>query len=95
MAVYGQVVVCPGVNDGGWLEDTLCGVLESYAELRGLCLVPLGVSRHAPTGRLRPHTEAEAEAVLEVTEVWQDTFRSVLGRRMVFAADGVLPAGGT
>ncbi|MCY3786427.1 MAG: DUF512 domain-containing protein, partial [bacterium] len=85
--VYGQVVVCPGVNDGGWLEDTLCGVLESYSELRGLCLVPLGVSRHAPSGRLRPHTVAEAEAVLDATEHWQDVFRSVLGRRMVFAAD--------
>ena len=87
VAVYGQVVVCPGVNDGLWLEDTLCGVLESYAELRGLCVVPLGVSRHAPAGRLRPHTVAEAEAVLDATEGWQDTFRSVLGRRMVFAAD--------
>ncbi len=87
VAVYGQVVVCPGVNDGGWLEDTLCGVLESYAGLRGLCLVPLGVSRHAPAGRLRPHTVAEAEAVLEVTEDWQGIFMSVLGRRMVFAAD--------
>ncbi|MDE0196342.1 MAG: DUF512 domain-containing protein, partial [bacterium] len=85
--VYGQVVVCPGVNDGDWLEDTFCGVLGSYAELRGLCVVPLGVSRHAPSGRLRPHTVAEAEAVLDATEAWQDTFRSVLGRRMVFAAD--------
>ena len=62
-------------------------MLESYAELRGLCVVPLGVSRHAPAGRLRPHTVAEAEAVLDATEAWQDTFRSVLGRRMVFAAD--------
>lgn len=87
VAVYGQVVVCPGVNDGPWLEDTLCGVLESYAELRGLCVVPLGVSRHAPSARLRPHTRAEAEAVLDAVEAWQGTFSSVLGRRMVFAAD--------
>ena len=75
MAVYGQVVVCPGVNDGGWLEDTLCGVLESYAELRGLCLVPLGVSRHASsTGRLRPHTRRRgSDAVLDATEdAWQE-----------------------
>ena len=87
VAVYGQVVVCPEVNDGLWLEDTFCGVLESYSELRGLCVVPLGVSRHAPAGRLRPHTVAEAEAVLDATDAWQVTFRSALGRRMVFAAD--------
>ena len=87
VAVYGQVVVCPGVNDGAWLQDTLCGVLESYADLRGLCVVPLGVSRHAPAGRLRPHTGAEAEAVLDAVEEWQGVFGSALGRRMVFAAD--------
>ena len=87
VAVYGQVVVCPGVNDGLWLEDTFCGVLESYAELRGLCVVPLGVSRHAPTERLRPHSRAEAVAVLDAVGAWQGAFGSVLGRRMVFAAD--------
>ncbi len=87
VAVYGQVVVCPGVNDGPWLEDTFCGVLESYSDLRGLCVVPLGVSRHATAGRLRPHSLAEAVAVLDATDAWQDTFRSALGRRMVFAAD--------
>ena len=87
VAVYGQIVVCPGVNDGLWLEDTFCGVLESYSDLRGLCVVPLGVSRHAAAGRLRPHSRAEAVAVLDAVECWQDTFGSVLGRRMVFAAD--------
>ena len=87
VAIYGQVVVCPGVNDGLWLEDTFCGVLESYSDLRGLCVVPLGVSRHAAAGRMRPHTLAEAKAVLEAVGAWQETYRSALGRRMVFAAD--------
>ena len=26
--VHGQVVVCPGVNDGAVLDDTLAGVLD-------------------------------------------------------------------
>ena len=85
--VYGQVVVCPGVNDGLWLEDTLCGVLESYTDLRAVCIVPLGVSRHAAEGRMWPHTPVEAAAVLDTVASWQETFGTVLGRRMVFAAD--------
>src|ERR1700724_2682499 len=28
IAVHGQIVVCPGVNDGPALEDTLCGILD-------------------------------------------------------------------
>src|SRR5215212_3638078 len=60
--VHGQVVVCPGVNDGDVLEDTLCGVLDRFPELATVCVVPLGVSRFAPKGSLRAHTAAEAAA---------------------------------
>ncbi len=68
VTVHGQVVCCPGVNDGAVLDDTLCGVLDRYPELASLCVVPLGVSRfnHEPT--MRPHTRAEAEAVVECVE---------------------------
>src|ERR1700683_1573407 len=30
--VHGQVVVCPGLNDGAILDDTLTGVLDRYPE---------------------------------------------------------------
>ncbi len=85
--VYGQVVVCPGVNDGDVLDDTLCGVLDEYPELAAVAVVPLGVSDHSNEARMRPHTRAEAEAVLDCVDRWQHTFLDVLGRRLVFAAD--------
>jgi NifB/MoaA-like Fe-S oxidoreductase len=85
--VHGQVVVCPGVNDGAVLDDTLAGVLDLYPELASLCVVPLGVSRHGHEPRMRPHTTAEAAAVVDAVHDWQSVFLSVLGRRLVFAAD--------
>jgi putative radical SAM enzyme (TIGR03279 family) len=85
--VHGQVVVCPGVNDGAVLDDTLVGVLDRYAELASLCVVPLGVSRFNNEGRMRPHTRAEAAAVVDCVHDWQDVFAAVLGHRMVYAAD--------
>jgi NifB/MoaA-like Fe-S oxidoreductase len=36
---------------------------------------------------MRPHTVEEARAVVDTVGDWQDVFRSVLGRRLVFAAD--------
>src|SRR5947207_2319077 len=80
--VHGQVVVCPGVNDGSTLEETLTGVLDEYPELATLCLVPLGVSRHSREHSLRPHTVAEAAAVVGAVEEWQARFLGVLGRRL-------------
>ena len=37
--VHGQVVVCPGVNDGAVLEDTMAGVLDEYPTLATLGVV--------------------------------------------------------
>ncbi|HMG40895.1 MAG TPA: DUF512 domain-containing protein [Acidimicrobiales bacterium] len=85
--VHGQVVVCPGVNDGAVLDDTLAGVLDRYPELASLCIVPLGVSRYNREARMRPHTRSEAEAVVEAVDDWQSVFLSALGRRLVFAGD--------
>ena len=85
--VHGQVVVCPGLNDGAWLEDSLAGVADQFSELASLCVVPLGVSRHNDEPRMRVHTVAEAVAVVEIVGAWQEWFLATLGRRLVHAAD--------
>ena len=85
--VHGQVVVCPGLNDGDVLADTLAGVLERFPELATVCVVPLGVSRFNRQPRMRPHSLAEARRVVEIVEEWQAVFIEAVGRRVVFAAD--------
>ncbi len=85
--VHGQVVVCPGVNDGDVLESTMAGVLDEYPELASVACVPLGVSRFNHEASMRPHTRAEAQAVVDLVEEWQAIFLECLGRRLVYAAD--------
>ena len=85
--VHGQVVVCPGVNDADVLDDTLAGVLERFSDLATLCVVPLGVSRFNKAARMRPHTLAEAQRVVDIVSDWQQVFLSAVDRRLVFAAD--------
>jgi putative radical SAM enzyme (TIGR03279 family) len=87
VTVHGQVVVCPGINDGAVLDDTLAGVLDEYPELASLCVVPLGISDHSNEAAMRAHTVAEAATVVDVVERWQATYLDVLGHRLVFAAD--------
>ncbi len=62
--VHGQIVVCPGRNDGAVLDDTLAGVLDRFPELASLCVVPLGISRYNTEEAMRPHTVEEAAAVV-------------------------------
>ena len=85
--VHGQVVVCPGVNDGVVLHDTMAGVLDQYPELATVAVVPLGVSRYSTEASMRAHTRGEAAAVVDCVEEWQPVFATALGRRVVFAAD--------
>ncbi len=85
--VHGQIVVCPGVNDGAALEDTLAGIMDRFPALASVGAVPLGVSRYSNEPDMRPHTQAEALRVLDTVEEWQRLFRRALGHRMVFAAD--------
>ena len=85
--VRGQVVVCPGVNDGARLDDTFAGILDEYPELATVAVVPLGISRFNPEANLREHTVDEAQAVIDAVEDWQDVYLATLGRRLVHAAD--------
>jgi putative radical SAM enzyme (TIGR03279 family) len=85
--VHGQVVVCPGVNDADALETTLAGLVDEYAELATVACVPLGVSDYTTEPSMRPHTVAEAAAVIDVVEQWQELCITSLGRRLVYAAD--------
>ena len=85
--VHGQVVVCPGLNDGAVLDDTMLGVLDRFSDLATIGVVPLGVSAHSHEPEMRPHSTEEAGAVLDTIHAWQARFRAALGRRLVYASD--------
>jgi putative radical SAM enzyme (TIGR03279 family) len=85
--VHGQVVVCPGVNDGVELERTLEDVVTSYPQLASLALVPVGVSDFSLEETMRPHRRDEARQVVELAQRYDEISRTVLGRSLVYASD--------
>lgn len=85
--VRGQIVVCPGVNDGAVLEQTLTGIADRFHDLASVAVVPLGVSAFNTEAAMRPHTIEEARQVLDTVHTWQGIMLDLLGRRMVHAAD--------
>jgi putative radical SAM enzyme (TIGR03279 family) len=85
--VHGQVVVCPGINDGAAFDDTMLGVLDRFPTIATVGVVPLGVSAHNREPEMRFHTKAEARAVVDSVERWQARFTTALGHRLVYASD--------
>ena len=97
--VHGQVVVCPGINDGDELERTLYDVLTLYPELASVALVPVGVSDFTLEETMRTHSAAEARAVVALVDRFQRLSRELFATAKVFASDefylvaGVTPPG--
>lgn len=85
--VRGQVVLCPGLNDGAVLENTMARVLDEYPELDAVAIVPLGLSRFNPEEHLRVHTVDEARTTVDLVETWREVARTVVGHPMFWASD--------
>ena len=86
--VHGQVVVCPGINDGAALDDTLLGILDRFPRLATVGVVPLGVSAHTTRARAASAHAGRGPAPSSTpSRRWQGRYLAALGRRLVFAAD--------
>lgn len=87
VTVRGQIVLCPGVNDGEVLDRTLAGILDGYPELEAVAIVPLGLSRFNPEAELRVHGVDEANRAIDLIERWRTVAREVVGHPMFWASD--------
>ncbi|MEZ5176109.1 MAG: DUF512 domain-containing protein [Acidimicrobiia bacterium] len=85
--VHGQVVLCPGVNNGVVLERTLAEIIARYPRLATLGIVPLGLSKYNREPDLRTHTNAEAAEDLEIIHFWAERAFDAVGRRIFQASD--------
>lgn len=94
ITVHGQVVLCPGINNGPVLEQTLAETITRYPKLATLGIVPLGLSKYNKETNLRVHTPAEAAVDLEIIHFWQERALDALGRRVFQASDELYVQGG-
>jgi len=86
--LWGQIVLCPGVNDGERLVETVEGLSRYHPGFRGVAVVPLGLSAHRePNALLRPVTGTVACEVLATVRSCQEELLGRIGTRFVFAAD--------
>jgi putative radical SAM enzyme (TIGR03279 family) len=85
--VHGQVVLCPGINDGDVLARTCAEILVRYPKLATVGIVPLGLSRYNAEPNLIVHTPDGAAADLDIVHAWQRRALDMVGRRMFFASD--------
>ena len=82
-----QAVLCPGINDGEALEDTISRLIQLEGAL-SLALVPVGLTAHREgLHPLKPYTAGQAKAVIEIADRWRKKLLNERGTRFVFPSD--------
>jgi len=86
--LHTQVVVCPGINDGEELDDTIKKLGEFYPEVQSLAIVPAGLTRHREgLYPLKPFDVTGATGIINQVEHRQKYFRGKINTNFVFLAD--------
>ena len=85
-----QVVLCPGVNDGDALDQTVSDLLRQD-NVTSIGVVPVGSSlegeRRIGDDGMRTHSPAEARRVVKQLRRWQREARADRGLSVVFPSD--------
>ena len=83
-----QVVLCPGLNDGEALEQTIADLFALYPAVQTLAVVPVGLTGYREGLYSLQLTDQEhARQVLIQIEAWQRRCLKEQQTRFVFAAD--------
>jgi putative radical SAM enzyme (TIGR03279 family) len=86
IAFHTQIVVCPGVNDGKVLQQSIRELLRFSSGLQSIALVPVGLTRHRDVP-LAPVTPEVATQVCELGRRLGDADAQRRGFRRLFVAD--------
>lgn len=86
--VHVQIVLCPGINDGMTLEQSIDDLLSLYPGVASLALVPVGLTRYRKSlYPLRPVNAEIAKKVLCHVHELQKKAQEVVGEPFIYPAD--------
>ena len=88
IVMHGQIVVCPGLNDGVHLQKTVRDLSKLHPALRTVALVPVGLTRYRQgLPALKGITPADAADIVKYYSGLQAEFKKNLGTPFVYLAD--------
>jgi putative radical SAM enzyme (TIGR03279 family) len=86
--IHAQIVLMPGVNDGGQLQKTVFDLFALHPGLQSVAVVPLGLSDHGTMiNRFAPVTPVFSRRLIRQAAPWQELFRRQIHKTFVYLAD--------
>jgi putative radical SAM enzyme (TIGR03279 family) len=93
--LHTQIVLMPGINDGGHLERTVFDLYGYYPGVDSVAIVPLGMSDHGKSREVfTPVTAGYCREIVGRVTPWQAGFQRETGRTFAYLADEFYLQGG-
>ncbi len=88
IALNTQLVLCPGINDGAALCESIEWLETLYPALQSIAAVPVGLTRYREgLVDLKPYTKEEATEQLDIMLSYGERFLKKYGERLVYPSD--------
>lgn len=86
--LHTQIVLCPGINDGGVLHETITGLEKFYPGIKTVAIVPLGLTKHRE-GLTKFQTVTPGYSMELINEIHkvQDEYLKKYDDRFVYLSD--------
>ena len=83
-----QIVLCPGINDGENLDETISDLAALHPFVNSVSVVPVGLTRYREgLYKLKEFDKLGSEQVIKQVERWQDKLLEECGTRLIFLSD--------
>lgn len=83
-----QIVLCPNINDGIELDNTIRDLSKLSHAIKSVAIVPVGITRYREKlHQIKGFTKETATHTVIQLEEWQNKFRQGLGRGFVYLSD--------
>lgn len=87
--IHAQVVLCPEINDGKVLEQTIRDLAADYPRISSVAIVPLGLTRYNTDARLTAVTPEFCRQTIEQVTRLQRALKKRLGTNFAFLGDEI------
>lgn len=88
--VNAQIVLCPNINDGRILDQTIKDLSSLYPYLQCIAIVPVGLGKYREElYELTPFNKESANLAIDQIENWQKKLKKKYGSNIVYIADEV------
>ncbi len=88
ITMHTQIVLCPGINDGEYLSDSIRELSNRYPSVQSVAVVPVGLTAHRRNKTPIPEMDRDyAQGILDLVAREQKRLLAKHGSRIVWAAD--------